>query len=108
MDILLGWKMPRVSRCSGRRANHENALSLSEWVAPRRGRLGPPAQLRRLPQRDISPLRHLKLRRQISYTWPFPTHTIAQGEIMRRPKTKDWRALENAHQPSGKHVIVSG
>jgi hypothetical protein len=38
----------------------------------------------------------------------FPTHTIAQGEIMARPKTKDWRALENAHKPSGLHVIVSG
>jgi len=27
---------------------------------------------------------------------------------MPRPKTKDWKALENEHQPSGLHVIVTG
>jgi hypothetical protein len=27
---------------------------------------------------------------------------------MARPNTKDWKALENAHQPSGLHVIVTG
>lgn len=27
---------------------------------------------------------------------------------MPSPKTKDWRALENAHKPAGLHVIVSG
>ena len=24
------------------------------------------------------------------------------------PKTRDWRALENAHKPKGWHVLVSG
>lgn len=37
-------------------------------------------------------------------------HSIAQGDNMAgpAPKTRNWRARENAHKPKGLHIIVSG
>jgi hypothetical protein len=51
----------------------------------------------------------LKPEVEVSRLAAFP-NTLWQGEAMAgpAPKTRNWRALENAHKPKGLHVLVFG